>query len=153
MSDWAVGLSTGCFFHTNILECLEPIRNAGFGVIEVCSYPAHLDYHDINKVRAAAARIDELGLEPFSFHAPFADNIDITSIDEGQRARSRDELLRAAEAATMLDVRYLVIHPGPEKGGLPEDERLSRMHNAAQVLDEVAVSCRQQGIVLALENM
>ena len=80
MSDWAVGLSTGCYYRTSIFDCLEPIRNAGFGLIEVCSYPAHLDYHNLEKAKAAAARIDELGIEPFSFHAPFADDIDITSI-------------------------------------------------------------------------
>ena len=35
MSDWAVGLSTGIFWQTSIFECLEDIRNAGFGRIEL----------------------------------------------------------------------------------------------------------------------
>jgi len=153
MSDWAVGLSTGCFYLTSIFDCLEKIRNAGFGMIEVCSHPAHLDYHDQQAVRAAAERIDDLGLETYSFHAPFADDIDITSMDANVRARSRDELLRAADAAAALGVRYLVIHPGPERGGLPEHERFQRMHNAAAILDEVSRRCRQQGTALALENM
>jgi sugar phosphate isomerase/epimerase len=153
MSDWAVGLSTGCFFRTNIFDCLQEIRNAGFDLIEICSFPAHLDYHDQQKVQAAATRMASLGLEAHSFHAPFADEIDITAVDPQWRNRSRDELLRAADAAIMLDVRYFVIHPGPEKGGLPEQERLERMHNAVNVLDEVSQHCQQHGVALVLENM
>lgn len=153
MSDWAVGLSTGCFYQTSIFECLEPIRNAGFGLLEICSYPAHLDYHDSDRVQAAARAIDDLGLEPFSFHAPFADRIDITAIDETQRTASRDELLRAADAAATLDVRNFVIHPGPEKCDLPEHERFTRMHNAVGVLDHVSQHCRDRGLALVLENM
>ena len=42
LSDWAVGLSTGCFWQTSIFDCLEDIRNSGFGRIEICSFPAHL---------------------------------------------------------------------------------------------------------------
>ena len=40
MSDWAMGLSTGCFWQTSIFECLEDIRNSGFSRIEICSSPS-----------------------------------------------------------------------------------------------------------------
>lgn len=75
MNDWPVGLSTGCFYQRSIFDCLEPVRESGFSMIEICSFPAHLDYHDLNAVRRAAQRVDELGLEAYSFHAPFADHI------------------------------------------------------------------------------
>jgi len=153
MSDWPVGLSTGCFYRTSIFDCLEAIRNSGFGLIEVCSFPAHLDYHNLDAVRAAKRRIDELGLEPYSMHAPFADEIDITSMDSQGRGRARDELMRAADAAGALNVRYLVIHPGPETGGFPKQERFHRMENAAGVLNEVSQACRERGAALVLENM
>jgi sugar phosphate isomerase/epimerase len=153
MSDWPVGLSTGCFYQTSIFDCLEAVRNSGFGLIEVCSFPAHLDYHDLEAVRAAQHRIDELDLEPYSLHAPFADDIDITSLDEGHRRHARDELIRAADAAGQLGVRYLVIHPGPEKGGFPEHERFHRMENAAGVLTDVSRACRERDLALVLENM
>lgn len=153
MSDWPVGLSTGCFYRTSIFDCLESIRNSGFGLIEVCTFPAHLDYHDLKAVHAARHRIDELDLEPYSLHAPFANEIDITSLDEEQRRHARDELIRAADAAGTLGVRYLVIHPGPEKSGLPEQERFHRMANAAAVLTEVSGACRERNVALVLENM
>jgi hypothetical protein len=62
MSDWAVGLSTGCFWQTSIFDCLEEIRNSGFGRIEICSNPAHLDYHDCKRVQHAARLAEDLGL-------------------------------------------------------------------------------------------
>ena len=41
-----IGLSTGAFWRANILDCLAPIREAGFRSIEVASAPSHLDFHD-----------------------------------------------------------------------------------------------------------
>jgi sugar phosphate isomerase/epimerase len=153
MGDWPVGLSTGCFFERSIFDCLGPIRDAGFSMLEICSWPAHLDYHDRATCERAAAQIRELHLEPYSFHAPFAEAIDITALDPGARQRAAEEILRAAEAAAILSVRYFVIHPGPEKSGLPRHERLDRMENAVGVLDRVADRCRSLGVRLVLENM
>lgn len=153
MIDWPVGLSTGCFYQTSIFDCLEAVQHSGFGLIEVCSFPAHLDYHDLNAVQSARQRIDDLGLEAYSLHAPFADEIDITALDPTQRRHSRDEMLRAADAAGHLGVRYLVIHPGPERGGFAESERFQRMENAAEVLTEVSRAAEQRQVALVLENM
>ena len=153
MSDWAVGLSTGCFWQTSIFDCLEDIRNSGFGRIEICSFPAHLDYHNVECVKRAAGVINELGLETYSFHAPFSDKIDITSPDPQLRDFALKELLQAAEAAALLKVRYFVIHPGPENATLPENERFWRMQNAVGVLNQAFLHCRSLGVGLVLENM
>jgi sugar phosphate isomerase/epimerase len=153
MSDWPVGLSTGCFYQKNIFDCLETISGGGFSMIEVCSFPAHLDYHDLEAVRRAARRIEELGMEAYSFHAPFADHIDITAPDPGQRNAALNEILQAAEAAAILQVRYFVIHPGPEHSGQPGwQERFQRMENAASMLNKVATRCHELGIGCVLEN-
>ena len=153
MSDWAVGLSTGCFWQTSIFDCLEDIRNSGFGRIEICSFPAHLDYHNLECVKRASAVINELGLETYSFHAPFSDKIDITSPDPRVRDFALKELLQAADAAAQLNVRYFVIHPGPENATLPDHERFWRLQNAVGVLDQTFLHCRSLGIGLVLENM
>jgi len=153
MNDWPVGLSTGCFYQKSIFECLEPIRRNGFSMLEVCSFPAHLDYHDLDSVRKAGALIDELGMEPYSFHAPFADHIDITSLNPDQRGVAVREIMQAAEAAAILRVRYFVIHPGPEHSlQLACDERLQRMQNAADTLNVIALRCEELGVGCVLEN-
>lgn len=152
MGDWPVGLSTGCFYQTDLLECLEPIRAAGFSTLEICSFPAHLDYHDLPRVEMAAARIRELQLEPYSFHAPFADWLDLSSLDPHRRRRALDEVRLAAEAAARMGVRYFVIHPGPETGVSPPCDYLSRMEAVAASLSELAGRCSELGTRLVLEN-
>jgi sugar phosphate isomerase/epimerase len=153
MNGWPIGLSTGCFYQRPILDILEPIREAGFSMIEICSFPRHLDYHDMEACRLAGRRITALGLEPYSFHAPFAPQIDITAFDPEVRRRSHDEITAAAEAAAVLGVRHFVIHPGPEMSGLPRSERLDRMEAAAALLNRIALRCRELGVRLVLENM
>jgi len=147
MSDWPVGLSTGCFYQQSIFDCLETISRGGFNIIEVCSYPMHLDYHDYDMVVRAAHRVEELGMEAYSFHAPFADHIDISSRDSECRRRGLAEVLQAAEAAATFQVRYFVIHPGPESWDLKErDERFERLRWAADSLNQVAERCSKLGV-------
>jgi sugar phosphate isomerase/epimerase len=153
MTSWPVGLSTGCFYHQNILDCLPLIRESGFSMIEVCSSPEHLDFRDLKSVHRAAERINELGMEAYSFHAPFASNIDIASSDDAQRAASVAEILKAAEAAALLRVHYFVLHPGPENPvATPAEEQLPRMQHVVDSLNQVARRCRELGIICVLEN-
>jgi sugar phosphate isomerase/epimerase len=149
-----IALSTGCFYRRRIFEILEPVRDAGFAGIEVCSSPRHLDYHDQEQVGLAGAEMQRLGLAAFSMHAPFAPHIDITSPDEAVREASVQELFQACEAAARLQARHVVLHPGPEREGRPhEAEFLARMHHAATSLNRVAQRCCELGVHLLLENM
>lgn len=154
MTDWPIALSTGCFYQRSIFDILEPVRKAGFHEIEVCSSPRHLDYHNVDDVRRAGERMRELGLHPVSFHAPFAERIDITSLNQQAREAAVLELIRACEAAALLGCAQVVLHPGPEREGRPpEAEFLQRMHHAAESLNQVAARCCELGVQLLLENM
>lgn len=153
MSDWPVGLSTGCLCRKNILESLSWVRQSGFDMVEICSVPGHLDYRDREAVSHAARHLRDLWLEPYSFHAPFAEHIDITSLDPSLRNGALQEILRAAEAAAVLGVRHFVIHPGPESDVVRTEERLQRMSNAVDVLNRISRRCRELGMHLVLENM
>src|SRR4051812_42348685 len=153
MNDWPVGLSTGCFYQQSIFDCLETISQGGFNLIEVCSFPAHLDYHDEATVARAARRLEECGIEAYSFHAPFADHIDVSSDDAGLRQRAVAEILRAAEAAARIQVRYFVIHPGPEhEEPKAQGGRFERLKRAAETLNQVAERCQRLGVGCVLEN-
>lgn len=153
MTSWPVGLSTGCFYHQSILDCLALIRESGFSMIEVCSSPEHLDFRDLKSVKRAAERIKELGMEAYSFHAPFAPSIDIASSDSAQRADSVAEIFKAAEAAALLRIHYFVLHPGPENpAAIPAEEQLPRMQNVIDSLNQVVRRCKELGIMCVLEN-
>lgn len=154
MNAWPIALSTGCFYRRRIFDVLEPVRHAGFQQIEVCSSPQHLDYHNDADVRRAGEHMRALGLHPVSFHAPFADRIDITEPDDGIRHAAVQELLHACQAAALLGCENVVLHPGPEREGRPhEAEFLQRMHHAATSLNLVAARCCELGVRLLLENM
>src|SRR5271165_1146594 len=153
MSDWPVGLSTGCFYQGSIFDCLEVISRGGFNIIEVCSLPVHLNYHDGEMVARAARLVEELGMETYSFHAPFADHIDISSSDPSLRKKALAEIIQAAEAAAAFRVRYFVIHPGPESWDLKEQaERFERLKWAAETLNQVAECCSRLEIGCVFEN-
>jgi sugar phosphate isomerase/epimerase len=154
MSDWPVGISTGCFYYMSFFDCIEPICRGGFSMIEVASSKTHLDYHDKPSMRKAARILAERGIEAYSFHAPFREDIDVTSLDEAGRHHARREILSAADAAAILGVRYFVFHPGPEKSyHPPPEERIRRMNNAAEIINEVGDHCHKLGIALVVENM
>ncbi len=154
MSDWPVGISTGCFYHTSFFNCIEPICRGGFSMIEIASSRTHLDYHDKASMRRASRTLEKLGIEAYSFHAPFGEEIDVTSLDPEGRAYARREILSAADAAAILGVRYFVFHPGPEKSYEPgPEERVQRMDNAAEIINEVCEHCQRLGIGIVLENM
>lgn len=153
MTNLSIGLSTGCCYQRSIFDCLEEIRASGFSQIEVCSSPQHLDYHDLPTVQTLTARLDELGMEAYSFHAPFADWIDLCSVDVAQREASVQEILRAVEAAAVLQVHYFVLHPGPEHAHIaPDAERLPRIENLVASLNRVVRRCAEVGICCLLEN-
>jgi sugar phosphate isomerase/epimerase len=154
MNDWPIGISTGCFYKIPIINILKDIRDGGFTIIEICSFPDHLPFHDKDAVNRARDEINRLGLEAFSFHAPFANHIDITSLEEDGRYQALENLLAACEAAAILGARHFVIHPGPEREGKPPAEELyQRMKNGSEVLSIVAKHCRKLGLQLLLENM
>jgi sugar phosphate isomerase/epimerase len=136
-----------------ILDCLEPISAAGFNLVEICSLPSHFNFHDQEKVRLTARKLQDLGMVACSFHAPFADHIDITSLDERTRRRSIEEVLVAARAAAGLSARSFVIHPGPEHSGTPPPgERERRLEHVAVSLSEIAERCHEMGVQCLLEN-
>lgn len=153
MSDWAVGLSTGCLSGTPFVDSLELVRGAGFDLVEICSLPEHLDYRNETAVARGARALREFRMEPHSFHAPFAPDLDITSLERSRRAAALTEIRRAAEAAAHLGAKYFVLHPGPETGEIPSTERMERMGHAAETLNRVSDHCRELGIRLVLENM
>jgi len=153
MNDWPLGLSTGCFYQRSIFDCLNSVASSGFRQSEVCSSPAHLDYHDRPAVRRAAEKLRKLALEGHSFHAPFAEHIDITSPDARKRANSIGEVFAAAETAAELGARFFVIHPGPEHAAHPLGMEWSeRLENVVDALEMISDRCRKLGTICVLEN-
>ena len=153
MDAWPVSLSTGCFYQQNILSCLTTIKDGGFDWIEVCSSLSHLDYHDSAAVRRVHAHVHVLEMKACSFHAPFAEHIDISSPSDPVRKNALAEIFLAAEAAALLESTYFVIHPGPERESI-EDRQMhtDRLKLTTESLFTIAAYCRRLGVRCVLEN-
>jgi len=133
---------------------LQVVKDGGFNVLELSSYSAHLDYRNPDLVRRVAGRIEELGMEVFSLHAPFGGHIDISALDENTRRRSIDELVAALDAAQLLGASCMVMHPAPELERFPSDtEMIARMHQTASSASILWKAARERGVRVAFENM
>jgi sugar phosphate isomerase/epimerase len=151
---WPIGLSTGCFYRQGICSVLHDIESSGFRDLEICSFPRHLDYHSEVDLLKARDLLRLMELRPVSFHAPFAEHIDITSFDAAVRNAAVEELITACRAAALLGAERVVLHPGPERTGRPpEHEFIRHMQHAADSLNRVAACCCEEGVQLLLENM
>ncbi|MEW5895925.1 MAG: sugar phosphate isomerase/epimerase family protein [Candidatus Omnitrophota bacterium] len=154
MIDWPIGISTGCFYEKSIFDCLEAIMSNGFSILEISSALQHLNYHDRGMVQSVAKTIKELGMEAYSFHAPFSDDIDIAALDEAHYERSVNEIMLAIEAASILNTRYFLLHPGPSRESRQaENEYYQRMTRVSEAIKKMARQCKKLGMLLILENM
>jgi sugar phosphate isomerase/epimerase len=154
MLRWPIGFSTGCFYRHRITDCLEPIRRREFTLLEISSSLTHFNYKQPAEVEAVRRAIQDLGMCVHSVHAPYAHDLDISHPDSGVRAAAGRELTSAAEAAGKLEARNLVVHPGPERSfHPPAEERRQRLEHAVEILDQLALRCRELGVRLMLENM
>jgi sugar phosphate isomerase/epimerase len=148
---WTLGISTGIAYRHPIEATLEPIRDAGFTVIEISTAPHHLDLtHDVT-LKALAGRIRDLGLRVHSLHAPFGHDINITNPDPGQRQAAFSRLTRAADALAILRGSLYVIHPGGEDQRWVWEHDL-RMGLAVEGLTRMAEVCRERGVTLVVET-
>ena len=154
MTDWAVGLSTGCLYHYKLNDVLEPVRAKGFHQIETGANREHFDYDDPVSVSHVRESLQKLGLKTLSFHGPFGDHIDISSPDKKMRSESVNEILRAVRAAAVIDAKFFLLHPGPEKEGkLTDGHYFRRLKSCLYSLERIFVTCREYHLELILENM
>jgi sugar phosphate isomerase/epimerase len=151
MNDWAIGLSTGSFYRTSLFECLPDIRSHGFELVELCTYPAHVNIHDPAEMTRAADTLRSLGVRAASVHAPFGPHIDITAPGK-ERERSLREIHAAAQAAAVVGAGTLVLHPGPDREPSSEHRDEGRIAAGAATISEVVKTCGELGIRVALEN-
>ena len=149
-----VGLSTGCFYKSNINTHIDAVIDRGFDLIEISSSASHLDIYDENSLRDLSNHLFDRGTKVLSFHAPFARDIDITSTNDEERRYSQETILQSLKAARAVGSSNFVLHPWPEKEFPREShEKHRRRENAEEYIRRLARRCHEYGIVLALENM
>lgn len=154
------GLSTH-LFHGDRLERdnLARMADHGFDVVEVFATRTHVDYHDPKRLEEVRRWLDQLGMSPWSVHAPITDGF-VGGVwgraysNASKQAAVRDEAVRetlaAVSAAGTLGAQVIVLHLGiPNGQPIPADD--NDAGSVRRALAPIAAACDETGVRLALE--
>jgi len=114
------GISTGLFYDRDLIGLLPFFKNAGFEYLEIWTgkgawgQEKHFDYYDVEYRRRLKESLRDLGLKVISVHAPFSDEMDLSSLDPVKSKFAFLEISLALEVLTELEGEYLVFHPAVE---------------------------------------
>jgi len=146
-------LSTVIYKNSSLKEALKRIRTLGFESVELLADKTHLDpsVSSIDDARNIRNFSEELGLNLFSFHAPYS-NVDLANKDRLERERSLGLILKALNYCVVLNCRLLVLHLNSSQS-LRESSREEIMINSIESLKEVASTAEKYEIKVALETL
>lgn len=146
----AVGLATGACHSLSILETIDAAAGSSVTGLEIGTPPRHFDLWQPAQVDAVAARLGRHHLRAVSIHAPFGVGLDLADPRELHRRAALDAIGAAARAIKRLGGRIVVVHPSD----LPRHAHdvAARLADSARGLAELARSCRQHDLTLAVES-
>jgi Sugar phosphate isomerases/epimerases len=126
-----LGIQTGLFHDTDILETLPLIRESGFETVEIWAGPqksgeyVHFDWHDESRARLLGERLRSLGLSVHSLHAPFSDALDVSSPNEIERRFAVTEICRTMATLKSLGGQCVVVHPASNERSMHDKAAVS----------------------------
>ena len=151
------GISSGLFYHKDIIGNLDSIKNAGFSHIELWAGAAkwgkdtHFDYNDQEIIHKIKTRLSLLKLDVCSINAPCSALLDISSMDEMQRSIAVAEIKKAITLCEFFKAEYVVVHPCVKTFPLTDIDFVKKKMNLIKkslrtvvdhaMLHEVKVAC------------
>jgi sugar phosphate isomerase/epimerase len=155
-SEMAIGVQTGLFYEKDVLEVLQPIREAGYTTVEIWGGPqrwgeyTHFNWHKGYRVHALSVCLKVLGLKVHSLHAPFSDTLDLSHPNELKRKYAVTEVLKTMEVLKFLGGEYLVVHPASNETSLQDRE--ARFRQSRKSIEELYSCLQGTDVKLAVEN-
>lgn len=141
---WVTAISTS----STDYETLKRMKDCGVGAIELSVGWQKCDEIPWAELRKNA---DAAGIEIWSYHLPFSQEIHIASPDEEYRAKMVAYLESMIEKACAIGVRRFVIHPSTEP--ITDEERPLQMAASKKSLAELAQFADERGAVLCVEGL
>jgi sugar phosphate isomerase/epimerase len=147
---WSIGVATGSCIGQPVLEVLDTLQTAGVRGVELGTLLRHFDYTAADVVAAVSGRLQSLAVEPISIHAPFGPACDLADHHAQRREAAREGILASARVLKQLGGRIVVAHPSD----LTRHGADVTMHldHAVAGLRAVATTCREEGMLLAIES-
>ena len=131
-------------------EALEVIKRAGVDCVELWMGDQCLNPRDYNGIIRLAEQLHTMGIQPFSVHAPWGDQLEPSSPHPEHRAAWLAVSTAAAAILRVVGGRVVVVHPSPP---LEEAERPARLRQCIESTARLAERCAEVGAVVAVENM
>ncbi|MFX1285067.1 MAG: sugar phosphate isomerase/epimerase family protein [Promethearchaeota archaeon] len=130
---------------------IEKVLTAGFSHIELKW--GNFTSQSEQKKAITFLQTQAWGEVTLSLHTPLK-NINIGSLSEIKRKQSVICVTEAIHIAKELETSFVVVHGGKIPAGISRDQESRRKAYQAQLksIQEINSFCREQGIVLALEN-
>ena len=108
-------------------------------------YPSSLDQAYWEEL---AGQVDKNGIQVYSFHTPFFN--DISSLDKAVRQQALRDIEDSLKAANLLQAKFAIVHPGYF---CPPEDKADRVRLSQESLDKIYGFCLKSGIRMAVENM
>lgn len=126
------------------VTCIEVSLNA---ILEKGKYS---EEEIIRRVKAAKAITDEAGIEIWSIHMPFGNNIDLSKANESERRSVVEYHKSVLKYCQILKPEIILFHPSFYLG---LNEREIRMNQMIQSAIELNKEVRKIGAKMVIENM
>ena len=150
---YPVGISLS-ILKTPSAEGLAQIKASGVDHVEVVfnyfwrNVPENECYTRAYRVKAL---LEEAGLKVWSCHLPFSRQLDISVADPALREQNVALMERMIRLASIFGPQRLVLHPSSEP--IADEEREIRLQNSANSIGRLALSAKEIGAVLCIENL
>ena len=141
--NWKTAISTG----DTSFENLDRMAKAGVKAIEVSLrwFDWHRDWGEI------AENAKKAGIEIWSFHLPFANEINIANLHDGRRQFAVTVHKELMANVSRYGVKYFVVHPSAEP--IEDEDRAESMKQAKKSLAEMAEFAAQFDAWICVEDL
>lgn len=151
--DWRLGTSLGNIFKITP-EVVNDLSVNGFTDVEV-GFGRVSNREELKnlkeKIKEVKSWLDEKNINIWSIHIPYGKSIDISAIDETERALAIQEVTILIKAARELEPEKLVIHPSFEP--IPEEERPDRLQACINSLPTLMTVASKNKMELTIEDL
>lgn len=150
--NWEIGLSSEILGHYegHNEQGFERYKKAGIKYAELALSKDELeeyDFYENPEKLLEAARSN--GVELWSFHVPFSQCFDVSSLDAQKSAEAMAIMEKGIRSAIKIGIKTIVIHPSSEPND--DDTRQDKMEKSIENLRYLAKICDENGARLAVE--
>lgn len=111
--------------------------------------PDYFNHRDSKDVKLLMNSCKVSGIRITTIHSPFAQDCDISSLDDQIHENGVSSLLESIEFANIVDCDKIIVHASDKV----VDNRQKRLNRAKGVLKEMSIVALESNVNLAIENL